>query len=275
MTPETSQQITCALCRKIIDPRRHFWLKHPDIYGVKQPYHTDCYLRFCNLSDQSDLSVPSDASRSSADTPVRANTPTPTAPAAPIPFAPEHISIDHIRSAAEWAIAARNTPLRVGKTTRQYDQETFDCKTTCCIWGAAMHMMGPSSELSPFDFDHALKRWSRQSSLHSQIATWLLRTDTIPEDVIAIIDGAMELSPLGQNAFVRGISCTNEYINRLAARQIELNVLLDLIWADILALNPGIREKSVQANYDPSIVTIKLPICSIAAIIDAVEGKPE
>ncbi len=46
------------------------------------------------------------------------------------------ITVEHIAAAVEWAKGAVE-PQPIDGTTRKYVQSSWDCGTSCCIWGAA------------------------------------------------------------------------------------------------------------------------------------------
>jgi len=95
------------------------------------------------------------------------------------------ITLADIRAAAEWAHTAADGPRPLGGTTRAYRQGSWDCGTSCCMWGAAHlrrlnvpALVGPTNE------------WAAQSKLHWRVAALLRDSEATPADVLALLDAA-------------------------------------------------------------------------------------
>lgn len=97
------------------------------------------------------------------------------------------VTLEHIKKACEWAIEARGK----GKVTidghaREYEQSTWDCGTSCCIWGAANIFAGND----PDDSFGINDSWAIQSRAHKVISTFMCISDrdNIPERVLEALE---------------------------------------------------------------------------------------
>lgn len=93
------------------------------------------------------------------------------------------ITLDHIRAAAEWAKQA-SKPYPIDGLTRQYKQDSWDCGTSCCIWGAASILAGNGPTTTGPEDDWA-------SDGQRKIIVGLLRSSkSTPEQVLLILGRA-------------------------------------------------------------------------------------
>jgi Pentapeptide repeats (8 copies) len=91
------------------------------------------------------------------------------------------ITLEHVKKAAEWAQTAIDAPQVIDGLTRRYNQGTWDCGTSCCIWGAASIIAGngPSLIGPPNVWGSDLRRILVAALLNSGRST--------PEQVLAIL----------------------------------------------------------------------------------------
>jgi hypothetical protein len=96
----------------------------------------------------------------------------------------EPITLDHIVKGCVWAINARAKmeAIQIDGLSRCYDQGSWDCGTSCCIWGAASIIagagvagVGPTGEWRGLDLKHRL------------VASLLYSKTSTPEQVLAVI----------------------------------------------------------------------------------------
>lgn len=107
----------------------------------------------------------------------------------------EEITFEHIRAAAEWALTAKDKPMPIDGTERMYRQHTWECGTTCCIWGAAKILAtGKPFELDPgsiyysSEAEFAIEDWSEESDSHFDIYDLLSDQRSTPEEVLSLLD---------------------------------------------------------------------------------------
>ncbi len=91
------------------------------------------------------------------------------------------ITLEHIRKAAEWAkTAIEECPL--DGQVRKYNQSSWDCGTSCCVWGAASILAGegPAKSGPP-------NSWAKDAK--SKIIIALLNsTRSTPDQMLLILN---------------------------------------------------------------------------------------
>ena len=95
------------------------------------------------------------------------------------------VTREHIIAACEWAETAQDMPAPLADCKMLYEQHTWHCGTSCCIWGAASIIAGngPAAE-GPSD------EWMKLDILHTGAAA-LMRSDcATPDQVLAFLRGA-------------------------------------------------------------------------------------
>jgi hypothetical protein len=103
-------------------------------------------------------------------------------------------TLDNIRDAAIWAIAARESdgPTQIVKEPREYNQCQWigvsKCGTNCCMWGAAWELAGNNMFKSAEEAEEALADFEDESLLHLDIAYELSLSSTTPEQILALLD---------------------------------------------------------------------------------------
>lgn len=103
----------------------------------------------------------------------------------------EEITFEHIRAAAEWALTAKDKPMPIDGHVRLYVQSEWDCKTACCIWGAAHILARGCPTLYGPNCEFVNKKevyWNRQSLGHHRISELLFRPTTTPQQVLSLLD---------------------------------------------------------------------------------------
>lgn len=90
------------------------------------------------------------------------------------------ITLDHVKAAAEWALTAQE-PCQIDGLTRRYAQDSWDCDTSCCMWGAASILAGngPASAGPP-------KEWADDAQ-KKLVAALLNSAATCPRQILDII----------------------------------------------------------------------------------------
>lgn len=97
------------------------------------------------------------------------------------------VTIDHIRQAVEWARKAQNKPQPIDGLVRRYSQKSWDCGTSCCIWGAAHIIAGNGPTIKRPRFS-----WANQSRLHTQLYYAMQNPDAGLEDFEELLGSIVE-----------------------------------------------------------------------------------
>lgn len=99
--------------------------------------------------------------------------------------APE-ITIEHIKQACHWAISAASEARSIAGYLRAYNQKTWDCGTTCCIWGAAWLAVYGRPYLKGVNGPERAS-WADKSPLHLNLMFSMEGPSTRLEEILAII----------------------------------------------------------------------------------------
>ena len=109
------------------------------------------------------------------------------------------ITLDHIAAACRWAKKAIAEPLAIDGLERKYDQSSWDCGTSCCIWGAASIASGngPAKSGPP-------PEWVAQSGSHLLAAALMNSGSSTPEQIEAVLQADLQGADL-QDADLQGV----------------------------------------------------------------------
>ena len=147
----------------------------------------------------------------------------------------EPITLEHIRQAAEWAKETGQTPRPIDGLTRSYSQTSWDCGTSCCMWGAASIIAGCGpTKYGPSD------EWAAQSPGHKLAAAIMNSGKTTPEQMLALFDLNLSEANLSEvnlsGANLSGANLSRADLSRADLSRADLS-MADLSRADLSRAN--------------------------------------
>jgi hypothetical protein len=99
------------------------------------------------------------------------------------------VKFRHIKKACKWAMKANFEMQPLAGKPRLYNQETWRCGTSCCIWGAAWELAGNGQLRDSVHGRETIEKFAESSEAHDVLAYMLCQWDTEPQNVLGLLEG--------------------------------------------------------------------------------------